>query len=206
MASIGKKILSAFVEVTGDETPVATAGEKNNYSTPLVSGQKTQAPGTEKFNSYFSKLFSDSNLPGPDYYEFAKMTQAMATIADEKARYAAAFAGLSVQGLDKATLLTTASRYLEILEADATSFHSSVDAALNEKVEAKKQEMAQKQQRIQQLHREISDLEHQVQLLQMEVSENEEKIENNTGGYQLAAAAMKNDILADIEKIKQYID
>ncbi len=205
MASFGKKILSAFVEVTDEEKPVIKPEEKQVYSTPVVSPGPLPSTTIEKFEQYFDKLFREANLPGPDYYEFAKMTQAMMAIADEKARYSAAFAGLGAQGLDKGKLLDTAAAYLKILETDAASFNATVDAALNEKVQAKQQDIQQKQQRIEQLNREIMDLQNQVQLLQIEVKENEDKIESNTGGYKISAEKMKQEILADIEKIKQYI-
>ncbi len=205
MASLGKKILSAFVEVAEEKKAAITPEKKNNYSTPLVSERALPSNTTEKFRQYFDKLFSESNLPGPDYYEFSKMTQAMVAITDEKSRYSAAFAGLSVQGLDKSKLLGTAAEYLKILDTDAVNFNSTVDAALNEKVQAKQQEMQSKQQRIDQLSREMSDLQNQIQLLQVEVKENEEKIESNTGGYKISSEKMKQQILADIEKIKQHI-
>jgi len=99
MASIGKKILSAFMEVT-DEQPavIKPAADKDIPAVAAVN-----APGkadNEKFRQYFEKLFQEANLPGPDYYEFSKMIEAMGGITDEKARYSAAFAGLQVQGLE----------------------------------------------------------------------------------------------------------
>ncbi len=204
MASLGKKILSAFVEVTEDKETVTQPEEKKHYSTPLAS-TAVSSNTAEKFRQYFDKLFAEANLPGPDYFEFSKMTQAMVAIADENARYCAAYAGLCVQGLDKSKLLNTAEEYLKILQTDAADFNYSVDAALDEKVRLKKQEIENKKQRIEQLGREMSDLQNQVQLLMAEEKENEEKIEQNTGGYQAAAENMKQQIGSDIERIKQYI-
>ncbi|MEO6638863.1 MAG: hypothetical protein ABIN25_11330, partial [Ginsengibacter sp.] len=87
----------------------------------------------------------------------------------------------------------------------AVNFNSTVDAALNEKVQAKQEEIQSKQQRIEQLSREISELQNEIQKLQIEVKENEEKIESNTGGYRISSEKMKQQILADIEKIKEHI-
>ncbi|HNP22026.1 MAG TPA: hypothetical protein PKM63_05200 [Panacibacter sp.] len=211
MANLGKKILAAFVEVTDEEpTTVAKQLEVKQLSTSVDTVQTRQKPQannttTEKFKQYFDQLFKDANLPGPDYFEFCKMTEAMQAILDEKARYSAAFAGLSVQGLDKQKLLNTAASYLKILETDANSFDSTVDAALKEKVQGKQQEIEAKQKRIADISREITDLQHQIQLLQHEVRENEERIESNSGGYKAASENMKEKILYDIEKIKQHI-
>jgi len=210
MASFGKKILSAFVEVTDEEKPVTKPEETKQYSTAVDTGQtlpkrQTNTSTTEKFKQYFDQLFKDANLPGPDYFEFTKMTEAMISIPDEKARYSVAFAGLNVQGLDKEKLLQTAAEYLKILDADAHNFDSTVDAALKEKVQGKQQEMETKQKRIAEISREITDLQNQIQVLQHEVKENEEKIESNTGGYKTASESMKRKILYDIERIKQHI-
>lgn len=204
MTSFGKKILSAFVEVTENKKTVAAED-----AIPPSTGNPASAPapGTvnEKFSNYFTQLFKDANLPGPDYFEFASMISAMQSIPDERARYVAAFAGLNAQGLDKAKLLATANIYLELLEKDAASFSNSVDAALAEKVKGKQDELLTKQQRIEALTREISDLQHQVQLLQMEVKENQEKIAGNSSSYTVNAAAKKAAIEKDIERIQQFI-
>ena len=205
MASIGKKILSAFVEVTDATPAVNKPGERNSTSTFTAAGYTPKQADNEKFRKYFEKLFEEANIPGPDYYEFSKMIEAMNSIPDEKARFSAAFAGLQVQGLDKQKLLTTASSYLEILDKDAVNFLSTVDTAIQEKVLGKKKEMDDKTQRIKELSREISDLQNQVTVLSTEVRENEEKLAHSTDSYKDAMEDMKKRIQNDAEKIKSFI-
>jgi hypothetical protein len=207
MASIGKKILSAFVELKEEEnsSPVNSKNETPVY-TDIAPKTYQPVERNDRFVQYFEKLFREANLPGPDYFEFSKMIEAMSAIPDEKARYAAAFAGLSVQGLDKAKLLSTATEYLRILNADAANFGNTVDAALQEKVFLKKQEMGEKTARIEQLSQEINELHRQIELLKNEIRDNEEKIESNSGSYKRESESMKACIERDMEKIKQHIN
>ena len=203
--SLGKKILSAFVEINNEQQPA----EVKPVATPLRSTQtvssNTTVSADSRFKEYFDKLFTEANIPGPDYYEFVKVLEAVQSIPDEKMRYTAAFAGLQVQGLDKQKLLSTAEQYLQVLTTDANNFHKTVDMTLQEKVTGKKTEAEQKQQRIQQLENEIRQLHQQIEAMQQEIRENEEKIESSTGGYKAASDNMKSRILHDIEKIKLYI-
>lgn len=229
MAGLGKKILSAFLEVTSTpskatDTPDSNSGTEQPAQEilrrePTSSAQKpltrTRPPGGNsqgtgpaadpRFSEYFDKLFSEANIPGPDYYEFSKMIEAMQAIADEQSRYYAAYAGLYAQGVDKAKLLFTAAEYLHILEVDAQQFHVTVDTAMQEKVQGKKAEEQEKSGRIQALSREIADLQNQIALLQQEIKDNEEKIEASTGGYTAENARRTARIKTDIEKIKNYL-
>jgi len=205
MASIGKKILSAFMEVTDEQMPVINAGDNKHPSTVAGAGNATGQTNNGKFRQYFEKLFEEANLPGPDYYEFSKMIEAMNSIPDEKARYNAAFAGLQVQGLDKQKLLATAAAYLDILDKDAANFLSTIDAAVQEKVLGKRKEMEDKTTRIQRLTKEINDLQNQLTVLQNEVQENEQKLADSTDGYKNALENMKQRIQQDTEKIKSII-
>jgi hypothetical protein len=207
MASIGKKILSAFVEITGEDKPAPVKPPESTHDSTEIREKYIPAIETSgKFRQYFEKLFRDANLPGPDYFEFSKMVEAMKSLPDEKARYAAAYAGLSVQGLDKQKLLSTAAEYLRILNTDAANFDSTVDAALQEKVHAKQKEIEAKTKRIDQLSLEINELRRQIAVMEAEIKENEEKIEDNSGGYKAELENMKNQILLDTEKIKQHIN
>jgi len=196
--NIGKKILSAFVEVSEDTKPLSEVA-----AIPVV--QQQNSVDKDKFKHYFNTLFEQANIQGPDYYEFSKMIEAMNSIPDEKARYAAAFAGLKVQGLNKATLLSTASEYLQVLETDAANFNSTIDATLHEKVVSKKQEIEQKNKRIQDLSQEIAELQNNIIVLENEIKDNEQKLENNSNCYQRESLNMKNMIASDIEKIKRHI-
>lgn len=216
MANFGKKLLSAFVEVNDDKKKEAEKPPSTEYMpkveplplptfTSATAQNSYASPVNSKFAAYFEKLFMEANIPGPDYYEFSKMIEVMQAIPDEQVRYITAFAGLSVQGLDKQKLLSTAAQYLQLMETDATNFHSTVDAALQEKVYEKKKLMTDKENRIQQLTQEISALQNELLNLQSEIKDNEAKIEANTGGYKNESEAMKNRINHDMEKIKRYI-
>ncbi|CAN5576424.1 hypothetical protein BH10BAC3_BH10BAC3_13360 [soil metagenome] len=205
MANFGKRFLSAFVEVTDEENTVIPAEKKQHYSTPMLAARDVPENTTEKFRQYFDQLFKDANLPGPDYFEFSKMIEAMQGIPDEKARYSAAFAGLSVQGLDKQKLLATAAQYLQVVDADANNFNSTVDVALKEKVQGKQQEIETNAKRIEAMTKEINTLQQRITVLQQEVKENEEKIENNSGAYLRESQLVKNKMLQDVEKIKQWV-
>ena len=205
MASIGKKILSAFVEISHEKTPPVKPVE---HGTDYPDAGKSPAPAvehSEKFLQHFEKLFREANIPGPDYFEFSKMIEAMNSIPDEKARYTAAFAGLGVQGLDKTKLLSTAAEYLRVLNTDASNFDSTVDLALKEKVHTKKKEFDEKAGRIEHLSREIHELRRQIASLEAEIKENEAKIKSNSGAYKTESERMIARIAGDVEKIKQYI-
>jgi hypothetical protein len=207
MASIGKKILSAFVEVEDEKrAPARAAGAESAGAAEPAAADPVQAASEDRrFLDYFDTLFSEANIPGPDYYEFARMIAAMQAIADERSRYAAAFAGLQVQGLDKDKLLATAGEYLRVLTADADRFGKTVEAALQEKVHSRSAEAEEKGRRIQALSQEMLELQAQITAMQKEVGEAKEKLEANSNAYAFESERRKRQIQTDIGKINNYI-
>lgn len=243
MSSFGKKILAAFLEVEGEKKVGAADGGATSSGDTQSSGGATAPGGTQsygsgaaasggsaaasgsgavgsggaaanqRFSDYFNILFEEANIPGPDYYEFARMIVAMQVIPDERARYAAAFAGLQVQGLDKEKLLTTAAEYLRVLTADAEHFSSSVETALQEKVHRRTAEAEEKSKRIQALSQEIVELQKQIATMkdeilatQNEIGEAKGKLEANSSAYAAESERRKQQIQGDIEKINRYIN
>jgi hypothetical protein len=221
MTRIGKRILSAFVDV-GEDPPASTSAVETaaaaDISTTTAPGAMTASGATtasgavtvnaateQRFAGYFDKLFGDANIPGPDYYEFARMIGAMQMIADERARYAAAFAGLQVQGLDREKLLTTANEYLRVLSTDADQFRKTVDTALQEKVHRRNAEAEEKSRRIQALSQEILDLQQQIGALKQEIAGSREKLDVSSNGYAAESDRRRQQVLVDIERIKQYL-
>jgi DNA repair exonuclease SbcCD ATPase subunit len=205
MSSIGKKILSAFGEVKEDKEEVRTIADEPVAKPSFIDSGQQNTDANSKFSEYFNKLFAEANRPGPDYYEFSKMTEAMQGITDEKARYCAVFAGLQVQGLDKQKLLQSVQEYQQLLDADAIAFNNSVNATLGEKVTAKKEAIEKAKNEMQQLSQQILNLQQQITTLTEEIAENEAKLESNKSGYISALQSFHAKLAADIEKIKQYI-
>jgi hypothetical protein len=204
MASFGKKIISAFLEV--DEKKEAAPPPDNGPREDLVSaGSAAGDRGDDRFAGHFDKLLSEANIPGPDYYEFARMIAVMQGIPDEAARYNAAFAGLQVQGLNKQRLLDTAGGYLRVLTADAGQFQATVDVSYQEKVRGKETEAEEKAGRIQALSQEILRLQQQIGALQEDIRSGKEKLAGGHGAYTAESKRRLQEIGSDIEKINQYI-
>lgn len=202
MSNFGKKILSAFVDIEDSENEEST---KTNPQNVVAKSAYVSSDKSEKFNAYFSKLFQESNMPGPDYYEFSKMVDAMQMIPDEKTRYISAFAGLSVQGLTKDRLVESAAQYQKILDADAENFNSTLNVALQDKVELKRKQLEEKSKKIQDLTREIQDLNNSILVLGNDIKENEEKIKDNQSGYASELQKFKSKIEQDVQKIKTIL-
>jgi hypothetical protein len=214
MASFGKKIIAAFLEVDEkkaaglppgkgprEEAEPAGSGTVNTGERTAQAGDR----GDDRFAGHFDQLLSEANIAGPDYYEFARMIAVMRGIPDEAARYNAAFAGLQVQGLNKQRLLDTAAEYLKVLTTDAGQFQTTVDASYEEKVRGKEAEAEEKAGRIQALSQEILQLQQRIGALQEEVRVSKEKLAGSSGAYSAESKRRQGEISRDIEKINQYI-
>jgi hypothetical protein len=193
MINIGKKIISAFVEIPPDD-PI----QPQDHAQP-------QGHADERFAGHFDKLLREANIPGPDYYEFARMIAVMQAIPDEAARYNAAFAGLQVQGLNKQRLLDTAGEYLRILTTDAGQFQATVDASYQEKVRGPETAAEEKAARIRSLSQEIVQLQQQISALQEEIRSSKEKLTGGSSAYTAESKRRQEEIRRDIEKINQFI-
>ena len=201
MASIGKKIISAFLEVDEQKEPPAPPENHAQPDDPV----QPQDRSDDRFAGHFDKLLTEANIPGPDYFEFARMIAVMQAIPDEAARYDAAFAGLQVQGVNKQRLLDTAAEYLRILSADAGQFQATVDASYQEKVHGKEAEAEEKAARIRALSQEIAQLQQQISSLQEETRISKEKLSGSTTAYAAESNRRQQEIRHDIDKINQYI-
>ncbi|TCJ18646.1 hypothetical protein EPD60_03870 [Flaviaesturariibacter flavus] len=200
--NIGKKILSALVELPEEERRNAAEPVTNGNAQPKSS---YAPPDTDKFRKHFENLLAEANRPGPDYYEFARTIAALRVIGDEGARYAAAFAGLQAQGLTRQTLLETAQEYLALLDEDAARFRSTVDVTQQEKVQARRSEYESNTARMEELRAEIACLEQRNQSLQEEIGEQEAKLQVNGRAYEAAWAEEQDRIRQDIERISKHI-
>jgi len=195
---------------------------KNNVVPPIptpMEARPTSYQGTvsvtqddlQKFNQHFDELFDKANLPGPDYFEFSKMCQAMNTLTEE-IKFPAAFGGLQVQGLTKAKLLESANHYIAIIDEDASKFNSAIDQKILADVQNKRSEAGQKrksiserEEMIKNLQNEIANESIEISKLETEASDQEQKANQKSLTYKAACEARKAMIASDLQKINNLI-
>ncbi len=220
MAGIFKKAMGLFVEF--EEEPAKTSADRSAPSAPSPSNSKPisytagkvlNADEFDKFEKHFEKIFDQANLPGPDYYEFWKMSETLAThIADERARFSATYASLAIQGLTKTKLIETAGKYKELISLDKAHFEKIVNEKSEKDIGSKRKELDELNEKIirnseliQKLTKEINDSQTTIGKLQTIVGEEEGKLARNKQGYTIASEAMIRKISEDINKIQTIL-
>ena len=211
MSGFFKKAMGLFVEF--EEAPGKSFSKTTAPPAPpgrVVAPQVLNSEDFDKFENHFEKLFDQANLPGPDYYEFMRMNETLeAHIKDDKARLAATFASLSIQGLTKDTLIATADRYKEIVTEDRTKFERIAIEKSDHEIGGKRKELQQLEDSvrknaevIQKLTQEINEAQKNINGLKTSITDEEQKLEKNRQGYLVASNAMMLKIDNDIQKIK----
>jgi hypothetical protein len=220
------KIAGVFVEKTDspqEEKPVMDT-KKSIMTTPNVLGtlgNLTAAPAANniqasaadlsKFVQHFDDLFNSANLPGPDYYEFIKMSEAMGALGDE-IKFPAVFNALKVQGLTKAGLLNSAQEYIKIIDNDAVQFNAAIDQKVVAEIEANKAKVENlrnmiknKTDMILALQKEIEQHTQEIQVVSTAIQDDESKLSIKINSYRTACESKKMAITTDIQKINSLI-
>ncbi len=229
--SIFKKALGLFVEFEPEEPKASNPNSSwsedglpiqvkpkakqtssgDNSHLPANANTYTLSQGDiDKFEKHFEDLFNNVNLPGPDYYEFWKMMETLeAAVPDEAVRMNAVFSTLKVQGLSKETLISSAEKYLQVVDKDKLEFKNAVGSKVLGEIDGRKKSITALEEKnkqnadlIQKLTAEINDNTQKITSLKKEVIDEEAKINNNTNGYNVACDAMLSKLSSDIQKIK----
>ena len=215
--SLFRKALSVFIVMDDAPTAPAPTQEATNQPQTSQQPQPTNTSVTQadlgKFVQHFEQLFEQTNLPGPDYYEFWKMLDTLeAHIPDESARIQAVYATLSIQGLNKVTLLDTASKYKDVILSDKASFEAAAKQKADIEIAGRRAtiqnleaEAANKSKQIAQLQQELEAAAAKTAQLQQEMADEETKINSSKQGYLAACGAMIAKIDQDIQRFKNLI-
>jgi len=197
---------SSIPAIGSNLPPIQTRVENITLSQPSLN-----AEDVEKFNAHFEDLFQQANLPGPDYFEFSKMCQAMSMLPDET-KFPAAYGGLQVQGLSKDKLLETANHYIAIIDEDAKKFSGAINDKImsdvsnkRAEIEKKKVEIAQKADMISRLQQEIQSQSIEIATMETDANSQEQKAAQKLSTYKTACELRKTMITSDVQKIKTLI-
>lgn len=213
-----KKVAGAFVELDTTEPkkppkrtvtqPVIVTSGAIQEVAPSQSNIDTQV--VNEFTEQFRKILEDENIrnhPGNDYFEFKVMKDAMSAISHEPIKYQAAFAGWSTGGKQtKETLLSTAKIYLGLVQKEITSFEQAYNQEYQSQVSGNEKVIEQKTAEVQQLVEKVGKLNQEVAQLKQQSLQNASELRVNHDAFMHAGQAQKDEILAEIEKINQYIN
>ncbi len=222
MSSFFRKAISLFV-ILDEEDTQKPAAPQNNAEAPAVPPQppvraadppKLSNEDISKFEKHFAQLFEQTNLPGPDYFEFWKTMDTLeAHIPDEAARINAVYASLKIQGLTKQILINSAGVYKDAILKDKANFESAVQRKSEAEISGREasiqkleQEREEKRLLIEKLQQEIEASAGQIEQLKQEIAVEHGKIDAAQRGYLAACTAMVDKIEKDVERFQQIVD
>lgn len=225
--SVFKNLKSIFV-VEGEETEKETTEKKgtepskektteaSKSSTPKSSSTVTpiaEGKRDEKIIDTLFKAIENSNLNGFDYLEFKQSVKGLEKIVlDEATRFKSAFATASTMGVTMNKLVETAEYYAKILDKEREEFVKAASNQSNNLIEKRKQEldlmlkgMGEKKKMIEQLQEELKVSEEKIKTIQKGIDKATIKIENTKKNFEVSFSYLRNQIVADIDKIKTYL-
>jgi hypothetical protein len=194
----------------GEEMPNPSMPPDFEESETLQTG-----PG-ERDDKIINALFSAlerSNLGGFDYIEFKQSVKGLEKMVTEEAtRFKSAFATASTMGVTLDKLVETANYYIKILDQERSQFVQAASEQTTSLVENRKKEMqmllktmAEKKETIERLSKELVESENKLKTIQNGIDTASVKIENTKRNFEVSFSYLKDQILSDIDKMKNFL-
>jgi hypothetical protein len=218
------KLKSLFI-VEDTTKPVVQPVPQTNVPQQSVPQQKVVQQNTApqiqnngalvepKFTEILVKALEENNLQGLDYFEFKQSLQATQSLAiDEPTRFRSAYAMGQTMGLTLPKLLETADYYMKVLEREDQKFMDALkqqgegkNRTMIDEVAAMEKAIADKTVLIEQMHQEIAALQQQTSTMKQSIGETAQRIEATKNSFEATYQHIRNQIIADKQKIEQYL-
>lgn len=195
----------------GGGVPPSTKAVKPSPSPPMAIPQaapptQVDATSSAEFNQYLQKILKDSNLPGPDYYEFSNALETLKSAPlTEQQKFVTMFAGFQAQGITAQSLVDTAKQYIVILNnRKAAEFDASVSSA-EHTIEQKQAQYTDLLNKNTELAKQIQDNGTKAEVLLGDINTSKSKLETKKTTFNMAFQALIAKIGVDIENITKYL-
>lgn len=185
--------------------PPAPGGITQSYAPEPIKGS-IDITSAGEFEKYFLDIMDKANLPGPDYYEFARALEGLKNAGlPEEQKLLAVFAGFQAQGVTPQGLVDAANKYITILESKKTNeFEASVrDAQLV---------IGNRASRITELQKKNEELTKQIQSNATEADDlmkqnitSQSKLESKKTTFNMSFQNFIAKIQKDIQSIQTYL-
>lgn len=180
---------------------------------PVTPTQNVDQQELAGITAHFDKLMADSDLPGPDYYEYKMALKNMSSMPlDESTKYKMAYSTLKAMKLQFPTLVSSIGQYINIINNHKIEFNEELNkkfGTFNESRNATIQMLtAQNEAHI----KEIEELNKKIAANNIEIEKNRAEINATTATYDSKKKTFEfvhnnllSDMNTDLSKIKTYI-
>lgn len=213
-----------FEESDDSSTPVTNTSTVFNAPSPTISSQTLNVGTTQSIISSekekkviesLLKLLDDSNLEGPDFYEYCIALKEMKTLGgntDEATLFKMVYTTLKITGLTKQRLVESGNEYLKILSDYLKSFETNHEVTVQTKVGSKITEKSnvenlinQKTAQIESIQSEIIGLKNKQQVLDKEIQVETQNIEETKTSFISGYTKLVAELNSNLEKINKHI-
>lgn len=197
-------------ESDGKETPEAIVPKTPTTASTIPTSTSSAVPKpthqaiSPELMDYFEKVFTERNLPGPDFYEYFQALVDMESFAmSESDRYKAAFVSFKSQGITKKVLVETGGVYLQEIGKKYDDFKKLIAA----KTQETEQAVGVAKNNIKSIESQIEALGKQLEEARKKLSEAEAANDypQRLAAFEHAMSVFSGNIQGKINKIEQYI-
>jgi predicted nucleic acid-binding Zn-ribbon protein len=199
-----------FGNLNETSDPVITKIPENSGISEIVRETNTVAPVTDKEDptiiNYIQKAFSEANLPGPDYFEFAQSLESMKNIIpDDAQRYNAAFAALAHAGLTLKKITDSASTYEKMLADILNEFIDASNKQKTMQIGNAQKERDDLLKRNEEIQKELRNNQAMISDLDSKISQAETSLSRKVTSFKSVCTKISTQISTHIENVKRYI-
>lgn len=153
--------------VKEDEPKQETDKKPEQPRQPAVSPapipQVGSTVGSTDYTVYMDKVMEAANIPGPDYFEFAKaLAKKAGQPITEQQMYQYTFEAFSTMNVTAGQLVETAGKYLNVLKHEAADFKQEMENARKTQVLDKQAVIRENEEKMRKLQEETAALNAQV--------------------------------------------
>jgi len=177
-------------------------------TTPPASGKPDP-----KFVDILLKAVEKQNLEGFDYLEYKSSLQSLKGMdMDDATRYKSALAMATTMGATPNKLISTAHKYLKVLESEKSKFQEALKGQTAKQVTGKEtsikkmvETIEKKKQRILQLQKEIEADTLKMKTAKDGINASVAKVQKTSDNFHYAYNIVTGQILSDIENMETYL-
>jgi translation initiation factor 2B subunit (eIF-2B alpha/beta/delta family) len=162
---------------------------------------------------YFKKVFTENNIPGPDYQEFKNALEEMKSQPlDEATKIKTVWISFKAMGLTPQKLIDTAGQYKTLFATKLSQFDGELQRAVNEHVDIKQKEVETLIAKNKQIDEDMKKLNAQslanadaVKVLNDEIQKNASELSNKKNNWHKVYDDFIKEIDGHVELINKYL-